>query len=112
MATLVRTLNETVLANRASELKAFVIFVSDDAKSIEPRLARLAEKTGANDIALAYISQSDRALEAYKITLAPEVKNTVMLYRNKQVTSKFVNLAADGKGIASLKSAIAEMTES
>ena len=50
------------------------------------------------------------ALRAYKINLVPEVKNTVMLYRKRRVTHKFVNLRADEKGLAELKTAIGELT--
>ena len=99
-------MNDAVLANKAKELKGFFIFVDDDAKAIEPKLTALAEKQSVNDIALAYLSKDNGAVEAYKINLAPEVKNTVIVYRHKVVTAKIVNLTADEKGLAELKTAM------
>ena len=110
MTALVKSLNEAMGANKDAQLKAFFIFVSDEPAKLEPELAKLAEKTGANDVALAYVGSDDGALRAYKINLVPEVKNTVMLYRKKRVTHKFVNLKADEKGLAELKTAIGELT--
>lgn len=80
--------------------------MDDDAKSIEPKLTQLAEKNSANDIALAYLSKDNEAVSAYKVNLDAEIKNTVILYRNKKVTAKFVNLKSDEKGLAELKAAI------
>jgi hypothetical protein len=45
------------------------------------------------------------------MNLAPEVKNTVFVYRNKRVTAKFVNLKADEKGLAELTKAIEEASK-
>jgi len=108
---LVKTLNEAVQKNGDQELKAFFIFVSEDGTALSPKLAAMAEKAKANDVALAYISPKDYSLGAYKINLVPEVKNTVILYRNKRVTSKFVNIKADEKGLAELQTAVSELVK-
>lgn len=71
----------------------------------------MAETAKANDISLAYVSPKDYSLGAYKINLVPEVKNTVILYRNKRVTSKFVNLSANEKGLAELNTAVSELVK-
>jgi hypothetical protein len=96
-------------AHKDMELKAFFLFVSD--KSISPKLTELADATKAKDVALAYVPKDDFSIEAYKVNLKPEVKNTVLLYRNKRIQSKFVNLKADEKGMAELKTAIAELVK-
>lgn len=85
--------------------------MSEDGKSLSPKLASMAAKAKAKDVALAYISPKDYSLGAYKINLVPEVKNTVILYRNKRVTSKFVNIKADEKGLAELKTAVSELVK-
>ena len=103
---LVKTLNDAVIANKAKYLKAFFIFVDPTGKKIEPKLADIAKRTNCNDVALAYLSPKDSAVKAYKVNLDPSVKNTVMLYRDRTVTSTKVNLVADGKGLADLKAAI------
>lgn len=73
-------------------------------------LTTLAEKTGANDLALAYLGKTNEAVGDYKVNLAPEVKNTFFVYVNKKVTAKFVNLEPDEKGLADLKAAITAVT--
>lgn len=45
-------------------------------------------------------------MQRYKVNLDPEVKNTIIVYRNKKVTAKFVNLKADEKGLSELKAAL------
>lgn len=107
--TLVKTLNDSVIANKEKELKGFFIFVDEDAKGIEAKLTKLAEKQSANDVALAYLSKSSEGVVNYKINLDPEVKNTVIVYRNKKVTAKFVNLSADEKGLADLQTALSDV---
>lgn len=111
MKALVKSLNEAVNSNKDQELKAFFIFADDNGKALSPKLTKLADETKAHDVALAYIGRDDYSVGAYKINLVPEMKNTVLLYRNKRVTNKFVNLKADEKGLAELKSAIAELVK-
>jgi hypothetical protein len=106
---LVKTLNDAVVANKSKNLKAFFIFVDENGKKHAPKLEALAAKTKSNDIALAYLSPSNEAVKAYKVNLDPAVKNTVMVYRRKRVTSTTVNLVADEKGLAGLKTAISEI---
>jgi len=108
---LVKTLNDAVVANKGKSLKAFFIFVDATGKKIEPRLAEIAKKTNSQDVALAYLSPKDYAVNAYKVNLDPSVKNTIMLYRNKRVTETKVNLVADEKGLADLKSAIKNLVK-
>ena len=103
---MVSALNEAVLANKERELKAFFIFVNDKGKENETPLTIMATKAKAGDVALAYLPTADEAVDAYKVNLAPEVKNTVMLYRNRRVTGKLVNLKMDEAGKAELAKAI------
>ncbi len=108
---LVKTLNEAVLANKAKNLKAFFIFVTDKGKSFEPKLLKVEAATGAHDLALAYVPPKHDGVAAYKVNLDSGVKNTVMLYRKRKVTAKFVNLAADEKGLKELSAAVTELTK-
>jgi hypothetical protein len=106
---LVSTLNEAMVTHKEQKLKAFMIFVTTDAKALAPKLTSLADKNKAEDIMLAHIEPSNEAVDAYKVNVAPEIKNTIMLYRKKTVTSKHVNLKADEKGLAELKASIADL---
>lgn len=103
---LVKTLNDAVVDNKEKRLKGFFIFVDPSGKKIEPKLEAIASKTKSNDVCLAYLPPKDGAVTAYKINLDPAVKNTVMLYRDRTVVVKKVNLVADEKGLAELKTAI------
>ena len=98
-----------MVANKDKKLKAFVIFLSDNGKAMESKLAAIADKTKSEAISLAYISPKNEAIEAYKIKIDPAVKNTVMIYKRKRITSTQVNLVADEKGLGTLQSAIADV---
>lgn len=106
-----KTLNASVVAKKEKNLKAFVIFLNDGSKTIEPQLTTLAETAKAQDIALTYLAKDDRAVSRYKVNLDPEVKNTVIVYKDKKVTAKFVNLKADKKGLEELQTAISAVTQ-
>jgi hypothetical protein len=108
---LVKTLNDAVVGHKDKKLKAFFIFLDENGKSNAPKLAALADKLKSQDLALAYLSPKDEAIRAYKVNLDPSVKNTVMLYRQRRITSKYVNLQADEKGLAQLGSAITDLTK-
>ena len=103
---LVKSLNGTVTANSDKRLKAFFIFVDDTGKQFEPELTLLAKKTDSNDVALAYLGSNHQGVRTYKIYLDPEVKNTIIFYRNRKVLAKEVNFVADEKGLSKLKSDI------
>lgn len=79
--------------------------------AISPKLTAIADKAKAQDVCLAYLSTRDPGVKAYKVNLDPSVKNTVMLYRKRRVTSKFVNWVSDEKSDAALKSAIDELVK-
>lgn len=80
-------------------------------KRIEPMLTGLETGTGAHDIALTYLAPTNRGVRAYGINLAPEVKNTVMFYRNKTITTTLVNVDIENGGLASLASGISGITK-
>jgi hypothetical protein len=105
---LVKSLNDSMLANKDKRLKAFFIFVDDTGK-IEPKLAAIAEKTKSDAVCLAYLSARDHGVRAYKVNVEPAVKNTIMLYRNRTIVSNHVNIVADEKGLATLNAAVNEL---
>ncbi|MFN3729288.1 MAG: hypothetical protein ACK4XJ_06205 [Fimbriimonadaceae bacterium] len=101
-------LNKQVQANKAADLKAFVIFVVEPSKmaDMQKKIADVATQTGYNDIAMAVLPSDNPAVKAYKMNLDATVKNTVFVYRNKKVEAKFVNLVADAKGIEALNASV------
>jgi hypothetical protein len=96
---------------KEKQLKAFFIFVTDEGKALAPKLTELATQAKADDLCLTFLPKKDEGVELYKFNLDPEVKNTIIVYRNKRVTAKFVNLVADEKGLGELKAAIAEVVK-
>lgn len=97
------------LAKGDENFKAFMIFISDDTEKIKAKLEKVAKENDFGKIAMAYLAPDDKAIEAYKINLADDVKNTVFIYRDKKVAAKFVNLQADEQGIAGLNEAVAKV---
>jgi len=98
-----------MLAHQDKKFKAFVIFLDKDGKKHEDQMASVAEKVKASQVMLMYIAPDDDSVGDYKVNPAADVKNTVMLYRNLTVKSKNVNLVADDKGVATLKSEIDDL---
>ena len=105
---IVKTLDDAVIAHKSEQLRAFVIFVTTDSKKAQVDLAAIADKVKANDVGLAYIEPTNEAVSDYKINLDASVKNTVMMYRHKKITSKQVNLVADEKGLADIQAGVKE----
>lgn len=106
-------LQENMKAHSGAKLKTFVIFLTDDSKSQDTAKAieGMAKKVQANDVAMAWLGKGDKAVEDYKVNVAPEIKNTVFVYKDRQVKAKFVNFKADKKGLAELNAAISGITK-
>lgn len=109
--TIVKTLDTAMVSNKDKKLKAFVIFVDADGAKHQSEIAAIADKQKAKDVMLAYISPDNEAVSAYKVNVADDVKNTVMLYRNRTVTAKHVNFVADEKGLTELQKDIADLVK-
>jgi len=112
VAAIAKTLNAVQKEKSKSELKTFVIVLTDPAKVKETAtlIEALAARTGANDVAMAYLPKNDGAIADYKVNIDSDVKNTVFIYRNRKVDTKIVNLKADEKGLAELTKSIEKIT--
>ncbi|MFN8612091.1 MAG: hypothetical protein U0931_31390 [Vulcanimicrobiota bacterium] len=81
-------LSKATKSNEKAEFKSFVLFVQDDAAHL--RELNSAEKS--DNVGLALLKgASDEAIQGYKISTDPGVKNTVIVYRNRKATAVFVN---------------------
>ena len=75
---------------------------------------RLALRDHPNDprilqnmaIAFSRTGRMNEAVGAYKVNTNTAVKNTIIVYKDMKVHTKFVNLKADTKGLAELNTAI------
>lgn len=93
-----------------AKFKVFVVFVNpkrEPAEQIASRLKAMGDKLKLEHVALAYLPGPDHeAVKGYGINTDAAVRNTVFVYKNRVVDSKFVNLNADEKGLASLREAV------
>ena len=110
VAAIAETLEKTARANADKKFKAFVVFMNpnkETPEAIEKQLQAMAKKDKLERVTLAYLSgPDDDAVKEYEINTAPQVKNTVFVYRNRKVETKFINLVADKKGQEALTSAL------
>ena len=108
-----RLLNENTISKKGAKLKTFVIFLTDPSKTKETAkmIEGVAAKTQFNDVCMAYLPKNNEAVGAYKVSTDASVKNTVFVYRDRTVQSKFVNLKADKAGLGELQSAINGITK-
>ena len=113
VAKIAKNLSNAMKANQKAEFKALVVFVAEGAKAEQLKTAglELVKKEGLNGLAMATISPSNEAIKAYKINLSPDVKNTVLVYRNWKVKNKLVNLSSDASSLKTLDASIASIVK-
>lgn len=101
-----KNLNAKMVEN--SEFKALVVVITNEtnSKSIATQLTDASKTKGLDKVGMAYISNKDKAVGAYKINLADDVKNTVFVYKKWTVAEKFVNLKGDEAGLKNLNASI------
>jgi hypothetical protein len=108
VSSIAKTLGVAMDKYKSTEFKALVVFVTNnpnDAK-LADKLKAVAKATKSEKVGMAIIGKSDSALQDYKINTSADVKNTVLVYKNKSVASSMVNLKADTNGLKSLNTAI------
>lgn len=94
-----------MVKNSKADLKAFVIKLSSCDACVEATKG-WADKAKLDNIAMAYLPVKDKAVTNYKVNTDAEIKNTVFVYRNKQVVAKFVNFEANDAGLKALSAAV------
>ena len=108
ISAITKLLNDSMKQNQKAELKAFVVIMLDSAPAadFEAKITKYAEKSGFDNVSITYLTKDNEAVANYKVNTSPDVKNTVFVYKDKIVASKFVNLKADEKGLAALSASI------
>jgi thiol-disulfide isomerase/thioredoxin len=94
VAALAKTLSANVAEHKAADFKSFMI----------------AESAKIDNIGIATLGVDDKALKAYKVNASADVKNTVIVYKDKKVAAKFVNLTDSKEDLAKLQAAIDGVT--
>lgn len=110
IAAIAMVLEKAMIAQSQKKFKAFVVYANVEHKPEAPICAELKEmaaRYNLKNVALTVMRNSDHnAVEDYQINPDPRVRNTVFVYRALKVNTKFVNLVADEKGLASFERAI------
>ena len=103
-----KTLGVAMDKYKNKEFKALVVFVTNNPSDtkLADKLKTVAKATKSEKVGMAIIGKSDSAIEDYKINTNADIKNTVLVYKNKSVTTSMVNLKADANGLKSLNAAI------
>jgi hypothetical protein len=101
------------VAKNPENLKGFMIRVAncDTCTNMAKMMGTDAEKKGMKNVAIAYVKADNEAIKNYKINLDAKVKNTVLVYKDRQVVAKFVNLKADAAGKKALEAALASVAK-
>tara|TARA_B100000029_G_scaffold341119_1_gene333378 strand:+ start:775 stop:1143 length:369 start_codon:yes stop_codon:yes gene_type:complete len=84
LAGLVKQVDSAVAKNKVSQLKAFVVVLSDDPDADEPKLKALAKKHGIKNVPLT-IFDGISGPPTYKINKGAET--TVLMWRRGRVAS-------------------------
>lgn len=109
VAKIAKTLDQEIQSAKPKLLKAFILYIpskGEDTKALSQHLQKLSDDNKLQDVALLYVQPGDGAMDDYKINQSPDVKNTVLVYVNRQIKSNIVNLKADDAGTADLKAAV------
>ncbi|HSV72960.1 MAG TPA: hypothetical protein VLH79_04305 [Chthonomonadales bacterium] len=116
VAGIVAALEAAIVAHRDRDLKAFVTFFNhggQSAEAFEQTLRQMAEKHGVKNVAITYLPRGpqDPAVRSHRINTDEAVRNTVFVYRDRRVSSRFVNLTADERGLQQLRAAIRRVVQ-
>lgn len=94
----------------AKNFKAYLIYTNpnkQNAAEMETKLAALGEKLNIKHIALTYVpAADDRKSSVYLNQINSQTRNTVIVYNNRHVADKFVNLAFTEQNQNLLKAAV------
>ena len=105
-----KALSANVDTHKDVEFKGFLIMLTM-CPDCEAKAAKFAEGAKIENIGIATLATTNRAIKAYRVNTADEVKNTIIVYRNKRVTAKFVNLTDSKEDLDKLEAAIREVTK-
>jgi protocatechuate 3,4-dioxygenase beta subunit len=89
-------LEELTVARGDKNFKAYLIYTNPQKWSreqLESKLAAIGQSLGLKKLAVTYVpSVDDKATDTYLNRINPATENTVIVYNNRKITDKFVNL--------------------
>ncbi|MCS7264914.1 MAG: hypothetical protein NZ805_08795 [Armatimonadetes bacterium] len=101
---------QEIIRNARKEGKrayGFVVWIQGDA--VKEKLTKLAEEKKIEDIAICYLPnrQRENYLKLLKIEPSDKLRNIIVVYRDKRVAARFVNL--DAKDFKKVEEAFKEI---
>lgn len=107
---LAKNLEARISQAGVKRFRTFFVFLDP---SMKGQLPKLAEKYGLHNVALTYVKGADdEATKTYGINTSANVKNTVMVYANREVVANMINLKGDEKGLLALNHAVDKALQS
>ncbi len=106
-------LGKSVNANKAKEFKGFALFLTDkdpsectEADAIKAGYCKSCTEGNCHcdKVGIAFLAKDNKGVQSYKYNLDSSVKNTVIVYKERKVIAKFVNLTS--KDLPKLKAEI------
>ncbi len=110
-ASLAVKLQELIRNVRKEGKKAYGFVVWTQGDAVKEKLSKLSEEKKIEDIAICYLPEKQREayLKLLKIELSDKLRNIIVVYRDKRVTAKFVNL--DAKDFKKVEEAFKEIVK-
>lgn len=105
VAAIAKTLSANIKAHKDADLKGFMIMLTM-CSACEGKANKFAESAKIENLGIATLSTTDGAVKNYKVSTEKDVKNTVIVYKDKKVSAKFVNLTNSKEDLAKLEAAI------
>ena len=103
------TLNTAVKDHEKTELQGFMLMLTHCEGCVD-KANEFASETKAKSVNIALMPTDSRSVKSYKISLDEKVLNTILVYKDKKVVAKFVNLTASKEDQEKLRVAIANVT--
>lgn len=98
-------IDAALVAHKDKDMKGFVVMLTMCDNCVKGAEV-VGKQTKTNNVAITRLSTKDQGVSGYKINLDKEVKNTVMVYKDRKISKTFVNLTPDKEGLAQLRAAI------
>lgn len=100
-----KRISAAVEKNKASDLKGFSIFMTQDESHVAS-LNKWVETIDYTNVGWAYVGKDDPSIGQYKVNTDASILNTVLIYKNRRVVAKFINLGRDEKSLDQLDKAL------
>ncbi|MES1228079.1 MAG: hypothetical protein ABUL72_05365 [Armatimonadota bacterium] len=100
---------ESKVAASKHKFKAFIIVMTDPAHGITEESVKAKWGGHSKRVAFAYIPKDSDAAKNYEINTSADVKNTVFVYKDMKLKTKFVNLSAHGQSLKAFTKAITQV---